>query len=83
MEGTGLRREDPRLKVLIQNLEEFLNEHDDDTVDADDLQKLVIGRKEFKRSVEQAGNAKNVDNLDYIKRSQFYAYSGYWVREAY
>jgi hypothetical protein len=50
LESTGLRREDPRLKEMIQNLERYQEEHDDqEDGGPGDLQKLVIGRKEFKR----------------------------------
>ncbi len=42
LESTGLRRSDPRLKEMVSNLEKIQETREDD------LQKLVIGRKEFK-----------------------------------
>ncbi|TRY72687.1 hypothetical protein TCAL_05393 [Tigriopus californicus] len=43
LESTGLRRSDPRLKEMIQNLEKF--QAKDET---NDFHKIVIDRKEFK-----------------------------------
>ncbi|XP_059086178.1 glutaminase kidney isoform, mitochondrial-like isoform X2 [Tigriopus californicus] len=46
LESTGLRRSDPRLKEMIQNLEKF--QAKDET---NDFHKIVIDRKEFKEII--------------------------------